>query len=172
MHIYLIGFMCCGKSTVGKVLARRMGIGFRDIDRLVEQRVGPLVPFFKVHGEKAFREQEREVLHAIADEGPLVVACGGGTPCEGDNLGSMRCTGKVIWLDLPFGVLVQRIIRSGGDRPLLMGLSGDALRERVQALLKAREECYAAADAIVQADADPDTVAARIELAIKALQER
>lgn len=172
MRIYLIGFMCCGKTTVGRALAARMGLPFKDIDRVIEEQVGPLVPFFREHGEQAFRAMEREALHAMQDEGPMVVACGGGTPCEGDNMATMQHHGKVVWLDLPFQTLMERITRSGGDRPLLLGLAGEALRERVQALLAEREDCYAAADAIVQADAAPEIVSARVELAIKALQER
>lgn len=61
-HIVLIGFMCSGKSTVGKALATLLSVPFSDIDRIVEQRVGPLVPFFNEHGEEAFRSLERQVL--------------------------------------------------------------------------------------------------------------
>jgi shikimate kinase len=84
--IFLIGFMCSGKSRVGRELAQQLGVRHVDIDRVVEQRVGPLVPYFQQHGEAAFREREREVLLELLGERDLVVSTGGGTPMEGDNV--------------------------------------------------------------------------------------
>ncbi len=166
MHVVLIGFMCSGKSTVGRALAPIMGLPFVDLDRLVEQRVGPLVPFFKEKGEAGFRIAEREALLEVLQGPPVVLATGGGTPCEVDNLQQMKDTGKVVWLDLPMDVLMPRIERTGGDRPLLFGLKGEALRSRVEELFAPREAVYAAADIIVQAGATPAVVAERIAKAI------
>lgn len=162
VHIILIGFMCSGKSTVGPVLAPLLGLPFVDLDRVIEKRVGPLVPFFQDHGEEAFRTMEAEVLYALLQGPPCVIATGGGTPCEGDNLKRMKDRGRIVWLDVPLEALMPRIIRSGGDRPLLLGLKGDALRGRVQELLEPRLPIYAEADMVVQAAAPPATVAERI----------
>ena len=115
----LIGFMCAGKSTVGRALAPMLGVPFIDLDREVEKRVGPLLPFIQREGEQAFRAMEREVLDEVL-RGPVrVIATGGGMPCEGDNLLRMKASGTVIWLDVPMPDLMPRIVRAGGDRPLL-----------------------------------------------------
>ncbi|MFN6177149.1 MAG: shikimate kinase [Flavobacteriales bacterium] len=172
MHVALIGFMCSGKSTVGRSLAALLGVPFVDIDRVVEQRVGPLVPFFQQHGEEAFREQEHQVLIDVLQGPPSVIATGGGTPCLFDNMERMKQAGTVVWLDVPLDALMPRIERSGGDRPLLFGLKGEALRARVEELLAPREPVYAQADIIVQAAAPPQVVAERIAQALLLPQSR
>lgn len=166
VHIILIGFMCSGKSTVGRVLAPLLGLPFADLDRVIEKRVGPLVPFFQEHGEEAFRVLEAEVLRELLAGEPCVIATGGGTPCDGDNLQVMKDGGRVVWLDLPMEALMPRIVRSGGDRPLLLGLKGDALRSRVDELMEPRLPVYGEAELIVQAAAPPATVAERIAKAL------
>jgi len=164
--LFLIGFMCSGKSRVGRELAQQLGVRHVDIDRVVEQRVGPLVPYFQKHGEAAFREREREVLLELLGERDLVVSTGGGTPMEGDNLERMLAAGPVILLDVPMETLLPRIIRSGGDRPLLLGLKGDALKARVETLLAERMPTYARASHVVRADCPPEEVARRIRQAL------
>jgi shikimate kinase len=161
-HVLLIGFMCAGKSTVGRELAKLVGLPYVDLDRLIEQRVGPLTPFFQREGEEAFRRAEATVLDELLSNPPAVIATGGGTPCTGNNLQRMKETGTVVWLDVPMDTLMPRIERAGGDRPLLFGLKGEALKERVEQLLEAREPCYAQADMIVQAGVAPNVVAERI----------
>ncbi len=162
MRLFLIGFMCSGKSTVGKVLAQRMQLPFVDVDRMVEARVGPLLPYVQRHGEAAFREEETQVLDTLLVGPAAVIATGGGTPCQGQNMERMLAAGTVVWLDLPMGMLLPRIERSGGDRPLLFGLKGEALRHRVQQLLDERTDIYARAHIIVQAGVPPTEVAERI----------
>jgi shikimate kinase len=164
--IFLIGFMCSGKSRVGLELAGLLGLRHVDIDRVVERRVGPLVPYFQRQGEAAFREREREVLLELLDEHDVVVSTGGGTPLEGDNLALMRAAGPVVFLDVPMEPLMTRITRSGGDRPLLLGLKGDALRQRVEALLTERIPVYVQADVAVRGDDTPEEVARRIREAL------
>ncbi|MCC7502555.1 MAG: hypothetical protein IT229_08500 [Flavobacteriales bacterium] len=161
--IFLIGFMCSGKTRIGRALAERMGLQHVDIDRVVEARVGPLVPFFQAQGEEAFREMEWTVLHELLDQQDLVVSTGGGTPTVGDNLTRMLVAGPVVFLDVSMGVLMPRIIRSGGDRPLLLGLKGEALRERVETLLADRMPAYSGATLVVDGDGTPEEVAQRIQ---------
>lgn len=165
--ILLIGFMCSGKSTVGKVLAPMLGLPFVDLDRVIEQRVGPVTPFFQREGEEAFRAVEHDVLVELLKGPPCVLSSGGGTPCEGENLALMKAAGTVVWLDVPLADLMPRIERAGRDRPLLFGLSGDELRNRVEELLAAREAVYAEAHMIVQAGASPTVVAERIVRALE-----
>ncbi|MCB0771034.1 MAG: shikimate kinase [Flavobacteriales bacterium] len=172
MHILLIGFMCCGKSSVGRELAPVLGMPFRDLDRAIEERVGPILPFFQSEGEEAFRSVEREVLEGLLDGPDAVIATGGGTPCERDNLDIMLAKGTVVWLDVPLDDLMPRIERAGGDRPLLHGLEGNALRARVCELLESRLPIYGKAEWIVQANAAVGVVADRIHAAVKGLHPR
>lgn len=164
--LFLIGFMCSGKTRVGLELARQLGWRHVDIDRVVEERVGPLVPYFQEHGEAAFREREREVLLAHLNELDVVVSTGGGTPFVADNMDRMLGAGPVIFLEVPVEALMPRIIRAGGDRPLLFGLKGEALRLRVEELLRERISVYRKASIVVQADVEPAEVAMRIRTAI------
>lgn len=172
MHIFLIGFMCSGKSRVGRELAPLLQLPFHDLDRVIEQRVGPIVPFFQRKGEAAFRAIEAEVLKELTNGSDAVIATGGGTPCEGDNLALMKDAGCVVWLDVPLVDLMPRIERSGGDRPLLFGLKGDRLRERVELLLGPRLPVYRKADITVVADVLPAMVAERIRAALDERQLR
>ncbi|MBL7952133.1 MAG: shikimate kinase [Flavobacteriales bacterium] len=168
MHVQLIGFMCTGKSRIGRELAPLLGLPFHDLDRVVENRVGPIKPFFERQGEEAFRAVETEVLHELLAGPPGVISMGGGTPCEGDNLQRMKAAGTVVWLDVPLDVLMSRVERAGGDRPLLAGLKGGALRERVEALLAPRLPFYAQAHIRIEAVGGPEDIAVRIAEALQA----
>lgn len=171
MRIFLTGFMCSGKSRVGRELAPLLGLKCVDIDRVIEQRIGPITPWVLREGEAAFRAVERTVLLELLTEDDVVVACGGGTPMEGDNLDRMRAAGTVVYLDVPLDVLVERAARAGGDRPLLFGLKGVALRGRIADLLAVRRPVYERAHLIVPATEAPPAVARRIAAALGA-QER
>jgi len=172
MHIFLIGFMCSGKSRIGRELAPLLGLPFHDLDRVIEQRVGPITPYFQRAGEGAFRNVEAEVLEELSTGPDAVIATGGGTPCEGDNLRLMQRAGTVVWLHVPLVDLMPRIQRSGGDRPLLFGFKGDALRERVEELLGPRSPIYRKADVTVLANVAPAMVAERIRAALQERQSR
>ncbi|HEY0977949.1 MAG TPA: shikimate kinase [Flavobacteriales bacterium] len=170
-RIFLIGFMCSGKTRVGRELSALLGRPFHDIDRVIEARTGPLVPWFQAHGEAAFRELEREVLSDLLQEEQVVIACGGGTPFSFDNMQRMQRTGAVVHLDVPLEVLVERCARYGTDRPLLFGLKGEALKERVATLLQGRLPIYRQAAYQVKGDRPPTEVAQGIATAL-GIQER
>lgn len=142
MRVFIIGFMCSGKSIVGRELAKRTGLRFVDIDRVIEQRIGPLLPWIQQHGEARFREVESAVLAELLKEEEVLVACGGGTPMASDNMDRMLAAGQVVYLQVPHAILVERARRSGGDRPLLFGLQGDALDDRIKELMQVREPVY------------------------------
>lgn len=165
----LIGFMCAGKSRIGRELAPLLGLPFHDLDREIEQGVGPIGAFFEQEGEAAFRAVEAQVLEDLLALPDAVIAMGGGTPCEGDHLQHMQHAGTVVWLDVPLELLMSRIRRAGGDRPMLAGLHGEALLARVVGLLEPRLPVYARATKHVRADGTPAEVAARI---VELLQSR
>lgn len=160
--------MCCGKSTVGKLLAARLGRHFVDLDRLIEARVGPILPFVQREGEEAFRALEARVLEEAASTGAAVVATGGGTPMAPTNRARMLEAGAVVWIDVPIQALMPRIERAGGDRPLLFGLRGIALRGKVEELLAERVPNYCLAHHRIDGDCAPEEVVARIIDALSA----
>lgn len=155
MRVFIIGFMCSGKSIVGRELATLTGRRFVDIDRVIEQRIGPILPWMKSHGEAKFREVESEVLADLLEAEDVLVACGGGTPMAADNMDRMLEAGRVVYLDVPHDILVERARRSGGDRPLLFGLKGDALTDRIGELMQVREPVYRRAPVHVRGGGTP-----------------
>lgn len=166
MRVLLIGFMCSGKSHIGRLVAQRLGLPHVDTDRLVEQEVGPLLPWIGTHGEAAFRVREAQVLRNVLQGPDAVVSTGGGTPCEGDNMERMCAAGTVVYLDVPVDLLIDRCALKGGDRPLLFGLKGEALAARVRDLLAQRTPVYRRAHMLVRADDSPERIADRIAAAI------
>ena len=98
--IFLVGYMGCGKSTLGRRLARRLGVPFVDTDSRVEEREGATVSdLFRYEGEQRFREIEREVLDAaIAGNDSAVISTGGGLPVWGDNMARMNAAGCTVYL--------------------------------------------------------------------------
>ncbi len=159
MRIFLIGFMCSGKTVVGRSVAKALGVPHVDLDRTIEGRVGPLQSWFLANGEEAFRRLEQEVLLESLELPKAVISTGGGTPCWGDNLDRMLTAGKVIYLRVPEHILVPRIERKGLDRPLLMGLKGTALQSRVRELMDERRSWYERAPFHVTSVDEPAAVA-------------
>jgi shikimate kinase/3-dehydroquinate synthase len=154
-HIFLIGFMAVGKTTVGRLAAEMLGLPFVDLDDEVENALGlPVRAIFAAHGEEVFRRHEAEALIRVASGPAAVVAAGGGAPCHGDNLARMRARGLVIALTAPLDVIQSRV---AGDehgevslRPLL-----DQPADRIQALYDARLHIYRQAHAGLRTEHRP-----------------
>ena len=110
--VALIGFMGSGKSTLGRALSKRLEAKFIDLDKLIEQREGLSVSaIFSERGEEAFRTAEREALQVcLSDSAEMVLACGGGTPCQPGLLESLLDWGEVVFLDVPFEILGKRTL--------------------------------------------------------------
>ncbi len=164
--LYLTGMMGSGKTTVGKILARRLGASFVDTDRLVEKSEGHRVStLFKQNGEAYFRGAEKKALKRLPKKSRLVVATGGGLPLDPDNRAHMRATGTVIYLRAAPAVLAERLGRGGiRKRPLLLEQGVAALAR----LAKEREKFYRQADIIVPALGGPDKVADAVMKALPA----
>lgn len=158
MVVYLTGFMGCGKSSVGRRLARALGYAFADTDHLVEETAGKgIAAIFAEDGEAAFRRIEREVLQRTADMNRTVVATGGGMPCGEGNVEFMNAHGAVFYLKSSVGRLVGNLL--AGDRsrrPKIAGLGNEELCEYVRTTLAAREERYAKAAFTVECDGRSD----------------
>ena len=116
-NIVLIGMMGCGKTTVGGLLAEKLGRELVDTDQLIESRLGRSISdIFAREGEAWFRDREREAAEALSARQELIVACGGGLPLRPDSLGPLRDTGLVFWLDRDPGATYDSL--DTGGRPL------------------------------------------------------
>jgi 3-dehydroquinate synthase len=157
-RIFLVGLSGGGKSTVGRLVARRLGWEFADSDDEIERSARRPVPeIFGQEGEARFRELEAEVLRALATREPIVVATGGGAPTDAESRVALG-SGFVVWLAVSPAEAARRLAAnpSASERPLL---AGDA-RMKLEALLQARHELYRGADAAIDVDElDPEQVA-------------
>lgn len=166
-HLFIIGFMGAGKSSVGEMLARRLGRPFYDLDERIERSAGAPVPrIFEREGEAAFRALETAQLQALEHESPGVVALGGGAVTTPANLPLMRGMGRVVYLKVSVGEALARI-GDTSSRPLLSGPGGVLA---ATALYEARQGLYdTVADVAVDTDGK-DTLEV-VEAVIEALQE-
>ncbi|MGD9703625.1 MAG: shikimate kinase [Acidimicrobiia bacterium] len=150
-HLVLIGMMGVGKTTVGRLVAERLGRQLYDSDALIEERTGRTVrEIFASDGEDAFRALESEVLmEALAHAEPLVIAAAGGVVLRPENRAALRdAHARVVWLSAAPELLVERV-RSGGHRPLL----DDDPEGTLQRMHEQRAALYReVADAIVRVD--------------------
>jgi len=159
--VFLVGMMGAGKSTVGPLLAKRLGRRFLDTDHEVEARAGrTIAAIFAAEGEARFRALEREAIERASGES-AVVALGGGAIAQPGALERLKARGTLVYLSAPVERLLARI-GDGADRPLLAGVAPAARLERLRELLAAREPFYAAADHAVDATGAPDEVVERI----------
>lgn len=137
MRILLSGFMGAGKTTVGRLLGERLGVPFRDLDAMIEERTGRTVrELFDSVGEPEFRRLEREALVAAVALDPAVIALGGGTVSAPGGLELARQSGVVAWLHPPFSTIARRIGALGkSDRPLFRDEASafDLYRQRLAA---------------------------------------
>ena len=139
--LWLIGMMGSGKTTVGRLVAARLGVAFRDTDTMVEEESGRSIPeLWAEAGEAAFRAWERRAIAAAASS-PAVVATGGGAVIDRSNVATMRRGGVVVWLTADPVTLAARI-GDGAGRPLLAG--GDP-RASLALLAQQRAPWYEAA---------------------------
>jgi shikimate kinase / 3-dehydroquinate synthase len=145
--VFLIGFMAAGKTTAGRLLAERMAVPFVDLDNVIADIAGmPVAQIFASRGEEEFRQIEADALARILDRAPAVVATGGGTPCRGGALETMRRHGLVISLWVPLDVALARA-GSSRERPLLSRPA-----DQIAALYHEREPIYRQAHAVIATD--------------------
>ena len=135
MIIFLVGYMACGKTTLGEALAKAGLVHYVDLDGYITDCSGMSpAEWFELRGEKAFRHMETKALDEIIESHrdasvPIVVGCGGGTPCNGSAMDAMLAAGEVVWLVAPHHKIVRRLMDTPGDRPLILSKSEMELNE-------------------------------------------
>lgn len=165
--VALVGMMGAGKTSVGRRLAQRLGVPFRDADHEIETAAGLTVTeIFERFGENYFRDGERKVIARLLDEPPHVLATGGGAFADEATRAAMAKAAFTIWLKAPVSLLLLRV-KKRETRPLLK--EGD-MRATLERLLEAREPVYAKADMTLDSADEPHGVA--VERIIEALRER
>lgn len=141
MNIVLTGFMGTGKTAVGKLLAKKLGMSFLDTDEIIEKDVGMSVSeIFSKHGEPYFRKAEREAVRLVSLLDNYVIATGGGVPISSENMRDLGARGVVVHLSATAATILQRTQKNGKRRPLLEGKN--PARAHLEALLREREETY------------------------------
>jgi shikimate kinase len=147
--IVLVGMMGAGKSSVGRRLAGRLGIPFIDADSEIESAAGMTIPeIFAKHGEPYFRAGEARVIARLLENGPQVLATGGGAVMNQQTRDLIHIKGISVWLKAELDVLMRRTKRRN-DRPLA---------EKIKELMPLREPVYAQSDIIVQSRDEPHDV--------------
>lgn len=145
-RIYLVGFMGSGKSSVGRLLARKLGWKFVDLDREIEHHEKQTIAeIFQASGESRFRELEREHLSRLSLGRQVVIALGGGAFIDDSNREVANASGLTIWLKVSFATVVSRV-KMDGSRPKF------ASPEQAETLYKSRESVYRQARLHVEAD--------------------
>ncbi|MEJ7560232.1 MAG: shikimate kinase [Pedobacter sp.] len=143
MRIFLIGFMGCGKTTLGRKLAQKMNYSFKDLDHELEAAAGMSVSdYFSANGEEAFRLLEKETLQNRDFPTNCVISTGGGTPCFFDNMEFMNRSGITIYLDMPPAALAKRLEHSKHKRPLIANKDEEQIVAFIKEKIEERNAYY------------------------------
>lgn len=143
--VFLIGYMGCGKTTLGEVLAQQMGVPFIDLDEYIERQQGmTIVEIFASEGEERFRQLETAALGEVAAMDGVIIACGGGTPCHGNNMTLMNEMGVTVWLTTSPERITARLLlpEQRVKRPKFNDLPDEAFLPLVQRELERRSPNY------------------------------
>lgn len=168
-RIFLIGFMGCGKSTLGRLLADAMGYQFVDTDQLIEEKCGcSVAQIFAEKGENAFRQLEREMLEKLLKLQRIVVATGGGMACCQQNIDKMNAAGTTVYLQASAENLANWLKPERKNRPLIAQQSEEQLLPYIVQTLSQREKFYQQATFTICVDqnytTDNEMVSGIIEL--------
>lgn len=145
--------MGAGKTSVGKVMARKLGLGFYDLDFFIEERFRRKVAdIFAERGEDGFRKIEYRMLHELAEFEDIVIAVGGGTPCFYDNMDYLNSKGITVFMNASPETIVRHLKISHTVRPLLQQKQGQELTDHIQQHLEERMPYYLKAQYNINVD--------------------
>ncbi len=154
-HLFLIGLPGSGKSTLGGIIAKKLKRTFIDLDNYIEENSGYTISeLFDNQAAMDFRLLEQQMLQQLIKKNinsPIIIACGGGTPCYYDNLVQMKTAGYLIWLKTPIKIIKSRLIQSNErqQRPLFKGMNAIAIEQKLTVLLEERSYFYSQSDIII-----------------------
>ncbi len=170
-NIILTGFMGCGKTTVGGLLARKLNYDFIDTDQLIEARSAMTVQeIFTTKGEKSFRDMESALARELGGAEGLVISTGGGLMLNPENAAALSANGRIFCLVATPEEILKRISPDRNNRrPLLE--TADPLTKIIE-LIKAREKCYSQFIQINTSDKTPREVTEHLLTLFQSLQIR
>lgn len=174
-RIILIGYMGAGKTTVGKQLAKDLGLPFYDLDWYIESRMRKKISeIFKERGEEGFRIIERNMLHEVAEFEDVVISCGGGTPCFFDNMEYMNSNSDVIYLKATPEVLYAHLQMGRSVRPLIANKTKDELLAFIKEQLSYREQFYLKAKHVLDVTLmeSPEKISISVEKAKELIEQK
>ena len=149
-RIILIGYMGAGKTTIGRVLARKLNIEFFDLDWYIEARFRMKIPqIFAEKGEDEFRRIEQLMLHEVAEMENVVISCGGGTPCFFDNMDYINQQAESFYLKCSTEVIKTHLLMAKSQRPLLEGKNPEQLTQFIEEGINQREIYYKKAKHVI-----------------------
>lgn len=161
-RIYLIGYMACGKSSVGHQLADTLNFLHFDTDEAIQSYTGQNInDYFTASGENSFRILEQQILNLSLDLDKIIISTGGGLPCFEENMWKMLSHGLVIFLDAPISVLAQRIL-SQNNRPLHKADNIETIEKAITKRLGSRITYYNEAHLTINSGAPIDIIAKEI----------
>jgi shikimate kinase len=171
-RIILVGFMGSGKTTLGKEIAKSIGIPFIDSDKEIEEHYQKSIgEIFTENGESYFRTIETEYIEALDLRDDFVLSTGGGMPCFDRNMSLLNEIGTTFYLNQPPKELARRLYNAKTPRPLIEGLSENELLPFIENKLSAREEYYKMATIILDPDEqNAQTIEHLSELLLQPLQ--
>ena len=161
-RVFLVGFMCSGKTTFGKLLSKSLGWSFVDIDQEIERKEEmPIKEIFEKKGEEYFRKLEFEMLRSVAEKEKVVVSTGGGLGANLEAMEFMKSKGLVVWLKIDFETFLERC---GQDpsRPLLKKGKEELLR-----LFENRTQVYKQAHLVLDGTGNPEELILKVFEACK-----
>lgn len=174
-RIILIGYMGAGKTTIGKELAKDLGLPFYDLDWYIESRMRKKISeIFAERGEEGFRVIERNMLHEVAEFEDVVISCGGGTPCFFDNMEYMNENSDVIYLKATPEVLYNHLQMGKSVRPLIANKSKEELLDFIKEQLEYREQFYLKANHILDVTLmeSPEKISISVEKAKELIAQK
>lgn len=143
MKIFVIGMPASGKSYWGKLWANQLKLNFIDLDQKIESSIGKSIPeIFSTSGESFFRDTETRLLSEILLLDDFVLACGGGTPCFGENIKKMNQLGTTVFLNISVDTLMRNVEKNNQSRPLIDGYQSEALQAKLYQMLQERIPFY------------------------------
>lgn len=169
MNLFLIGYRCTGKTTVGRTLAEGLGWPFVDTDRMIVETSGlSIARMVESSGWSFFRQQERQALETVVAGDHQVVATGGGIVLDARNVSALKKSGTVVWLTASEKIIQERMLADDATASSRPSLTGQGLIEEITRVLSERRPLYENAAQLV-IDTDREEVAVICARIINAL---